>query len=516
MEFDLLNLILDLWLKPSLFLLAVVLYCRWSHARAPENSHWLLVNLGYCILLMTVVLFFLPRIDIELLPASYEFWQPLLRESDSMIHIIRDNLIFYSLMASYFLIASFIFSAYIFDFISARKIAKNADVMDDSTLGEMSESLKTIFLLKRSPIIARSSAITGPMLWGHRSPIVVVPEDFLEWDSGRRYRVLAHEFAHIARRDWLIKNIYTVLSSVFWVLPSIWPLIRKTNLYAEFSCDDRVVQALDCRAEYAADLLDLSRAAGYTKVAPAFNDTRFLLQRIEQVLEGGRCRERDNRFNQCLKLFAVLIVLLPLASAKFIAVDFPKENLRPIQLIVMPRAERNTRQQINSDVIKSTPSSGDKKHLLPEQSVDTGPIVSESSKLFRQDRSEESILTIAKHAIPKANLDLQSQIPEIDAARSIVQLKGFLPTKLVIPEYPRRALQLGKQADIEVEFDIGVSGQVSNIRFINNKESRLFRRAIRKSLLSSQFSPLEINGMPIELKNIREVYSFIIDDTGSP
>jgi len=53
--------------------------------------------------------------------------------------------------------------------------------------------------------------------------------------------VLAHELGHVARRDYLVIWLATVLSDTFFYIPTSWTAYRQLQHEKEFACDDAVV-----------------------------------------------------------------------------------------------------------------------------------------------------------------------------------------------------------------------------------------------------------------------------------
>lgn len=105
-----------------------------------------------------------------------------------------------------------------------------------------------------------SCAVSGPVVVGMRSAVLLVPEGFLatvaaeDWEAA-----LAHEFAHIERRDFLKSVAYGVLS-----LPVAWhPVTRaiaaRIAESREVVCDEMAAEAAQGRKEYAHSLLRLAQ-----------------------------------------------------------------------------------------------------------------------------------------------------------------------------------------------------------------------------------------------------------------
>ena len=52
--------------------------------------------------------------------------------------------------------------------------------------------------------------------WGTLSPVILLPEGAAGWPEDRVRLVLAHELAHLARRDWLIQLAAEIVCAINW------------------------------------------------------------------------------------------------------------------------------------------------------------------------------------------------------------------------------------------------------------------------------------------------------------
>ena len=62
-------------------------------------------------------------------------------------------------------------------------------------------------------------------------------------DQREREAVLAHELEHVARRDYLVTWLATILRDAFFYLPTSWIAYRQLHGEKELACDDLVVSA---------------------------------------------------------------------------------------------------------------------------------------------------------------------------------------------------------------------------------------------------------------------------------
>ena len=98
-----------------------------------------------------------------------------------------------------------------------------------------------------------------------------------------------------------------------------------------------------------------------------------------------------------------------------------------------------------------------------------------------------------------------------------IQVEGFLPVTLVTPVYPARALSKGIEGWVEVEFTIDTTGHIINPRIINRSPSRVFDRSVLTALKKSHYRPQVIDGQPIVVQGVTELFRFTLlhDDSAT-
>ena len=122
------------------------------------------------------------------------------------------------------------------------------------------DALLDRFRFSRDPRICVSSSHRAPLTFGVFRPTVLLPEDLPVGDAQFQL-VLAHELAHIRRKDCLRKLLLTVCLCLYWWNPLVWLMVWLANRDMELACDEAVLRALgpDCRKAYALTLLDMAQ-----------------------------------------------------------------------------------------------------------------------------------------------------------------------------------------------------------------------------------------------------------------
>ena len=157
------------------------------------------------------------------------------------------------------------------------------------------------------------------LTWGVLQPRIIVPSGAMSWTRGRIEVVLAHEMAHIARRDWALQIAAETLRALHWFNPLIWLACRRLRDESEQACDDtglgRGIDAVD----YASHLVAVARHVitadrGWAS-APAIANASTLERRVAAMLNSTRNREPLTSTARVLTAMAVLAVIVPLAAA---------------------------------------------------------------------------------------------------------------------------------------------------------------------------------------------------------
>jgi TonB family protein len=164
------------------------------------------------------------------------------------------------------------------------------------------------------PEVRCSSETRGPVVLGLRRALLLVPEGFLTTKNAGEVQTasdadiktasnvdiraasdadiaaaLAHECAHIRRRDFAKNLIYECVAAAVAYHPACWLMRRRIAETRELVCDEMAAGAAGDRPEYAASLLRLARAmaapAGYSGGTPAIGvfDANILEERIMRL-----------------------------------------------------------------------------------------------------------------------------------------------------------------------------------------------------------------------------------------
>ena len=122
------------------------------------------------------------------------------------------------------------------------------------------DALLDRFRFSRDPRICMSNSHRAPLTFGVFRPTVLLPEDLPVGDAQFQL-ILAHELAHIRRKDCLRKLLLTVCLCLYWWNPLVWMMVWLANRDMELACDEAVLRALgpDCKKAYALTLLDMAQ-----------------------------------------------------------------------------------------------------------------------------------------------------------------------------------------------------------------------------------------------------------------
>ena len=118
--------------------------------------------------------------------------------------------------------------------------------------GKLKRKLATAILLRDN--IYESEFVDSPFVFGVVKPNIYLP---MHMDEGTAAHVIAHERAHLARRDHWWKVLGYLVLALHWFNPLVWLAYILFCRDIELACDEKVVKGLDgaARADYSQALL---------------------------------------------------------------------------------------------------------------------------------------------------------------------------------------------------------------------------------------------------------------------
>lgn len=180
----------------------------------------------------------------------------------------------------------------------ARRTIAGADFGCART-GRLAARMAHLFGLGRTPRVGVTDEAVTPFVCGVWSPVVIVPRCLSERASDEQLRVvLAHEFAHVKRKDSLLGWLFALCHAAYFFHPVLPFVKRRLLLERERACDDLVLAVSQSKpSTYARVLVSVAalcgpgcRAAGPVLVAgESFQD---LKTRLHSLGSGARPRAK--------------------------------------------------------------------------------------------------------------------------------------------------------------------------------------------------------------------------------
>src|SRR5438105_3631384 len=233
-----------------------------------------------------------------------------------------------------------------------RRIAREAWPLGDDWQRILDEGRHEAGVTRSVRLLA-STVVSTPLTWGSISPVILLPENAIDWPEEHRRVVLRHELAHVARRDSLAQLVAGFVCALYWFHPMVWMSERHLRAECERACDDRVVSLGTAPTDYASHLLEVARAArafgapGFLSVAMARPSQ--LEGRLLAVLNESRRRATVSRGARAVAVVMAALVMLPLAAFRPVAKDAQRKGVR-VARVWRPTQSADTTFQLSVPV----------------------------------------------------------------------------------------------------------------------------------------------------------------------
>jgi len=179
--------------------------------------------------------------------------------------------------------------------------------------------------------VLESTIAASPMMIGWLKPVVLLPTAALAGLSPSQLEaLLAHEFAHMRRHDYLVNLLQSAIETLLFYHPAVWLVSRSVRESREQCCDDLTISVCD-RLTYVSAL---SSVAALRSASPALAASGGSLRyRVERLL---RPRSSVSSSTGSMGWLGVIPVALVLAAAMPMTSTSPVSAPQQVSEVVAP------------------------------------------------------------------------------------------------------------------------------------------------------------------------------------
>lgn len=215
--------------------------------------------------------------------------------------------------------------------------------------------------ISREVLVRLSDEVVTPFAARLVRPVIWLPLSLLNHTPVAQLEaLLAHELAHIARKDWLWNGLQCVIESLLFFHPAAWWLGRRIRQEREHACDDLAVAACGDAIALAEALTALEcRRHPSPRLVLAANGGS-LMQRITRLLSGPPSRGR----------WGARVALGILLASGMLIVAQVHANKPNVHITSTAKGALTSNAALNPGEVREITSNGDDKQRFYRASVD--------------------------------------------------------------------------------------------------------------------------------------------------
>ena len=273
--------------------------------------------------------------------------------------------------------------------------------------------------LRRTPRLTCTSRISSPIALGVGE--ICVPETALtDLDLEQQRSLLAHELAHLARRDPLWLGLTSMIERVFWIQPLNRVANRQIATSAEFLCDDWAVRRTGSGVPLARCLAQVAEWIQASPlgvpVAGMAEERSLLVSRVSRLLEGVKPSTRSRR-GLAVAAIAVLIAMIVVAPG--VSGKSGSQSLSAASVI----SDKSTSKQVvsaDTGVVNALIA------RLGDEDADVRRAAAHSLGQLKDSRAVPGLIGALKDSDPKVRASAAEALAEFEDSRAIAPLAALL------------------------------------------------------------------------------------------
>ncbi len=221
--------------------------------------------------------------------------------------------------------------------------------------------------MSRPVKLLESALVHTPVAIGWLKPVVLLPVGLVNRLSPSEVEaVLAHELAHIARRDWIFNLVQAFIETLFYYHPAVWWLSQVIRNERENCCDDAALAATGNRIAFAKALVqvqELAKPAPLPALALSMSGSRrlLLLERVRRILNQP---QQKSQIMEKITATVILLALLTLVGIR--ANNAPTLSAAFAQMTELPAVLFGAQDAENQAVNDSLPKPKSTRKIIRE------------------------------------------------------------------------------------------------------------------------------------------------------
>lgn len=126
----------------------------------------------------------------------------------------------------------------VYDQLRLKQALRTGRKIDTPSLSAVFHETKQQLGVKQTVQFVASERIPGPAVVGFNKPAIVIsPSLLITLQKDQLQYILAHEFAHIQRRDVAVNWLMHIILIIHWFNPLLWLAVHKARQDQEMACD---------------------------------------------------------------------------------------------------------------------------------------------------------------------------------------------------------------------------------------------------------------------------------------
>jgi hypothetical protein len=319
----------------------------------------------------------------------------------------------------YLAVGAGLFLRMVFGLAAAARLWRTAEPISPGSLPGPALRLAQGLSLRTSRLVA------SPVTLGSG---VLLPAEYLEWDTVKLRIVLAHERSHVRQGDFYLQMLAGFYAIVFWFSPLGWWLKRKLSDLAETISDRAGLGEAANGSSYARILLEFAAAPRLTIEGVAMARRNNLSERIERLLN-------DSIFHQAFvgtrrrAMVAVLLVPAALfAATALIRVEAASQAQQPAPATGQSHPESTPNAAAAEPQSPAEPASGPNSPAVVSDNwkvvSDSPEVVSDKWKVVSDNWKVVSDGQTATNTNTQTNTDTQTNT-NVTVNGHVVKNRGF-------------------------------------------------------------------------------------------